>query len=132
MSRRPLDDSSEFTCSIPTRDAVGPTAAVHNRMPVAVPKVAKRSWLDPVQADAAKAIELARNSAITQFVYHAVNQRASAAWELFYLGSTSGKFLVPDNERRFAEFEQPLPDVPNGRSGSGAVLRLRRARWKRA
>ena len=60
MSRRTVDDSSEFTCSVLTRDAVGPVSEVHTRMPIALPKDAESVWLDPELTDAAKAIELAR------------------------------------------------------------------------
>ena len=43
-----------------TRDAVGPAAEIHTRMPIALPKDAESTWLDPALTDAAKAIEIAR------------------------------------------------------------------------
>ena len=77
MSRRTVDDNSEFTCSILTRDAVGAVAEVHTRMPIALPKEAESAWLDPEFTDAALAIAFAREQAITEFDYHAVNPRVN-------------------------------------------------------
>ena len=77
MSRRTVDDSSEFTCSILTRDAVGPVSEVHTRMPIALPKETQGAWLNSALTDAALAIEFAREQAITEFVYHAVNPRVN-------------------------------------------------------
>lgn len=77
MSRRTVDDSSEFTCSILTRDARGPAAAVHNRMPIVLPKEAEAAWLDPALTDAVQAMELARENATTDFVYHPVNPQVN-------------------------------------------------------
>ena len=77
MSRRTVDDSSEFTCSILTRDAAGPAAEVHTRMPIALPKETEGAWLDSALTDAALAIEFASVQAITEFVYHAFNPRVN-------------------------------------------------------
>ena len=77
MSRRTVDDSSEFTCSILTRDAVGPVSEVHTRMPIALPKETEGAWLDSALTDAALAIALAREKSTTEFVYHAVNPRVN-------------------------------------------------------
>ena len=46
-------------------------------MPIALPKDTEGSWLDPGLTDAAKAIALARERSITEFVYHAVNPRVN-------------------------------------------------------
>ena len=77
MSRRPVDDSSEFTCTILTRDAVGPVAEVHTRMPIALPKETEAAWLDSALTDAGLAIAFSREQASTEFVYHAVNPRVN-------------------------------------------------------
>ena len=60
-----------------SRDAVGPAAEVHARMPIALPKETEAAWLDPELTDATKAIEFAREQANTEFVYHAVNPRVN-------------------------------------------------------
>ena len=78
MSRRTAEgDKSEYSCSILTRDAVGPAAEIHTRMPIALPKEAEGAWLDPEFTDGAAAVEFAREQAITEFVYHAVNPRVN-------------------------------------------------------
>jgi putative SOS response-associated peptidase YedK len=74
MSRRILNgEKPEFSCAILTRDAVGPAAAVHDRMPVALAKDAEAAWLDPELTDAALMIEFARDNAITDFLVHLVD-----------------------------------------------------------
>ena len=77
MSRRAVDDSSEFTCSIVTRDAVGPVSEVHTRMPIALPKETEAAWLDSSLTDSGQAIAFAREQSITEFVYYAVNSRVN-------------------------------------------------------
>lgn len=78
MSRRTVEGgTAEFTCSILTRDAAGPAADIHTRMPIALSKDAQSQWLDPEQADAAQAVEFARERAMTQFVYHMVHPKVN-------------------------------------------------------
>lgn len=80
MWRRTIEgDKSEFTCSILTRDAVGPAAEVYTRMPIALTKDTEGRWLDPSLTDAVKAIELARESAVTHLVYYDINPRMAKA-----------------------------------------------------
>jgi putative SOS response-associated peptidase YedK len=80
MSRRNIEgDKSEFTCTIMTRDAVGPAAEIHTRMPIALPKDAEAAWLDPEMTDAAAVIEFAREFSVTEFVHHPVNPRVNNA-----------------------------------------------------
>ena len=80
MSRRTVEgDKSEFTCTILTRDSVGPAAEVHTRMPIALPKETEAAWLDPALTDAPQAIELARENSITDFVLRQVIPRVNSA-----------------------------------------------------
>jgi putative SOS response-associated peptidase YedK len=80
MSRRNIEgDNSEFTCAILTRDAAGPAADVHSRMPVVLPKDAEAAWLDPALTDATAAIGLAREFSVTEFVHYPVNPRVNNA-----------------------------------------------------
>ena len=78
MSRRNIEgDKSEFTCTIMTRDAVGPAAEVHSRMPIVLPKDAEAAWLDPGTTDAAAVVEFARECAVTEFVHYPVSTRVN-------------------------------------------------------
>jgi putative SOS response-associated peptidase YedK len=80
MSRRTIEGAggaAEFTCAILTRDAAGPAADIHERMPIVLSPAAHAAWLDPELADPARAIELARNLAATELVYHAVHPRVN-------------------------------------------------------
>lgn len=80
MSRRTVEgDDSEFTCTMLTRDAIGPALEIHRRMPIALPKDAEAAWLDPRMTDAAAAIEFARECAVTEFVHHPVDPRVNNA-----------------------------------------------------
>jgi len=47
----------QLSCSILTRTATGPVAAVHDRMPVVLDDAAHALWLDPLLADAARVEE---------------------------------------------------------------------------
>jgi len=78
MSRGNQDgDTLEFTCTILTRDAAGDASAIHERMPIALPKDAEAAWLDPGMTDAAAVVGFARDNAITDFTVHPVNPRVS-------------------------------------------------------
>ena len=80
MSKRNGEEGkAEYSCTILTRDAVGPVADVHTRMPIALAKDTHRAWLDPDLTDAAVAIEFAREQASSEFIYHAVNQRVNSS-----------------------------------------------------
>ena len=73
MSWRTVEGTDQYSCSIMTRDAVGPVSEIHDRMPVALPRDTEAAWLELGLTDAATAVELVRESAITDFVYHPVN-----------------------------------------------------------
>ncbi len=76
MSRRTVDgNQTGFTFTILTRDAIGPAAQIHARVPILLPKDAHAAWLYRELTDAAVAIEFAREQAMTEFVCHAVDER---------------------------------------------------------
>ncbi len=80
MSRRTAEgDATEFSCTILTRDAVGPASEIHTRMPIALPKDAEAAWLDAGMSDAAAVIEFARECAVTDFFHHPVNPMVNNA-----------------------------------------------------
>lgn len=74
MSRRTVEGNQPgFTFTILTRDAVGPAAQIHARVPIVLPKNAHAAWLYRELTDAAVAIEFAREQAVTEFVCHPVD-----------------------------------------------------------
>jgi len=74
MSRRNVaGEKPEFSCTILTRDALGPAAGIYNRMPIALPKDAEAAWLDPELTDPSLMIDFARDSALTEFMLHPVD-----------------------------------------------------------
>ena len=72
MSWHTVEGANQYSCSIMTRDAIGPASGIHGRMPVALPKDTEAAWLEPGLTDAATAVELVRESAITEFACHPV------------------------------------------------------------
>jgi putative SOS response-associated peptidase YedK len=82
MSRRTLEGAGggvEFTCAILTRDAAGPAAQIHTRMPIVLSRDTHSVWLDPGLTDASQAIDLARSLAATDLVYHTVHPRVNSS-----------------------------------------------------
>jgi len=74
MSRRNLNgEKPEFSCAILTREAIGPAAAIHDRMPVALAKDAQAAWLDPELTDPALMIDFACDNTLTEFLVHLVD-----------------------------------------------------------
>jgi putative SOS response-associated peptidase YedK len=68
-----------LSCAIITQDAVGPVTEVHTRMPLVLPDEAHGDWLDPSLTDAAKALALARERAMTDFEHYLVSTRVNNA-----------------------------------------------------
>jgi len=80
MSQRTVEGNQPgFTFTILTRDAIGPAAQIHTRVPIVLPKNAHAAWLYRELTDAAVAIEFAREQAVTEFVCHPVDVRIDNA-----------------------------------------------------
>ena len=72
------NDEPVLTCAMLTTAAAPSVAAVHDRMPVVLPFEAYADWLDPQLTDAARAVELARAAAETEFLHHPVSLRINS------------------------------------------------------
>ena len=80
MSRRTAEgNQTGFTFTILTREATGPAAQIHARVPIVLPKDAHAAWLYRELTDAAIVIEFAREQAVTEFVCHPVDLRIDNA-----------------------------------------------------
>jgi putative SOS response-associated peptidase YedK len=80
MSRRTAEgNQTGYSVTILTREATGPAAQIHARVPIVLPKDAHAAWLYRELTDAAVAIEFAREQAVTEVVFHAVDARADNA-----------------------------------------------------
>jgi putative SOS response-associated peptidase YedK len=80
MSRRTVEgNQTGFTFTILTREAIGPAAQIHARVPIVLPKDAHAAWLYRELTDAAIAIEFAREQAVTEFIHHSVDLRIDNA-----------------------------------------------------
>jgi putative SOS response-associated peptidase YedK len=80
MSRfAPEGGEGGWTCSILTREADGPAAEVHDRMPVVLAREAEAAWLDPALTRGTEALALARRHSVTGFAHHPVSTRVNNA-----------------------------------------------------
>jgi putative SOS response-associated peptidase YedK len=80
MSRRTVEgNQTGFTFTILTRNAIGPAAQIHARVPIVLPKDAHAAWLYRELTDAAVVIEFAREQAVTEFIHHPVDLRVDNA-----------------------------------------------------
>ncbi|HWQ40254.1 MAG TPA: SOS response-associated peptidase [Burkholderiales bacterium] len=68
-----------LTCSILTRPATAALAAIHPRMPLALPDDSHAAWLDPTLTQADEALELARAHALSEFEHYPVSARVNKA-----------------------------------------------------
>lgn len=53
-------------------------AAVHDRMPIALPDAVHETWLDPSLCDAAKIMTMIRECAVEHFDHHTVSTRVNS------------------------------------------------------
>lgn len=77
MSRYTVDGESRLSASIITREAEGPAADVHARMPVILPHEAEGTWMDRELKDGAKALEIAQAASVTNVEFYAVSSRVN-------------------------------------------------------
>jgi putative SOS response-associated peptidase YedK len=77
--KAPDQDTPQLSCALFTRDAVGHSAEVHDRMPVVLPKDAEAAWLDPALTDPAQAMATALERGVIEVRHHPVSSRVNAA-----------------------------------------------------
>ena len=79
MRKPATDDEWQASCAILTREAVGPAAEVHDRMPVILAGDSENAWLDPKISDAAQAMAAALENGVTELEHHPVSSRVNVA-----------------------------------------------------
>lgn len=77
MSRYKVGEDTLLSASIITREAEGPAAGVHTRMPVILPHEAESAWMDREMKDGAKALEMAQSVAVKDVEFYAVSSRVN-------------------------------------------------------
>jgi putative SOS response-associated peptidase YedK len=77
--RAPDGGATTLSCAILTREAAGPAAEVHDRMPVVLPAQAFDAWTDPALTDAAHVQTMAAERAESDFVFHQVSTRVNSS-----------------------------------------------------
>ena len=77
---KPANENNwQASCAILTRDAVGPAAEIHDRMPVVLAKDAEEAWLDPKITDPARAVAAALENGVAGIEHHPVSKRVNVA-----------------------------------------------------
>jgi putative SOS response-associated peptidase YedK len=79
MSRYKNGDETILTAAIVTREAEGPAAEVHMRMPLILPASAESAWLDREMVDGKKALEDAQTVAVKDVEFYSVSSRVSSS-----------------------------------------------------
>src|SRR5258706_5817532 len=73
------DDAWQASCALLTRDAVGPAAEIHDRMPVILSKDSESAWVDPKITDAQQALTVALRNGVTDIEHYPVSSRVNIA-----------------------------------------------------
>ena len=77
---KPANDAEwQVSCAILTREAVGPAAGVHDRMPVILSMDSESAWLDTKITDPAQAMATALENGVTGIEHHPVSSRVNVA-----------------------------------------------------
>jgi putative SOS response-associated peptidase YedK len=77
---KPANDAEwQPSCAFLTREAIGPAAVVHDRMPVVLSRDSEIGWLDPGITDPAQAMAVALRSGVTEVQHHPVSNRVNVA-----------------------------------------------------
>ena len=77
---KPANDAEwQTSCAILTREAIGPAAKVHERMPVVLSKSGEETWLDPRVVDPAQAMAGALEQSVIELEHHPVDSRVNIA-----------------------------------------------------
>jgi putative SOS response-associated peptidase YedK len=77
---KPANDIEwQASCAFLTREAVGPAAAIHDRMPVVLSRDSESGWLDPGITDPAQAMAVALRGGVTEVQHHPVSNRVNVA-----------------------------------------------------
>jgi putative SOS response-associated peptidase YedK len=79
MWKGPEQVAPQLSCALFTREAVGPAAQVHERMPVVLSRDAEGAWLDANVTDPAQAMAAAVEHGVTVLEHHAVSSRVNTA-----------------------------------------------------
>ena len=74
-----IPDQAYRSCTIITRQAVGPVSKLHHRMPVILDPGAYDAWLDPDHQDPQSLGEMLQTNALTDLVFHPVDKAVNSA-----------------------------------------------------
>jgi putative SOS response-associated peptidase YedK len=79
MWKAPEQTEWLLSAALFTQDSIGPSAAVHERMPIVLTPEMEKVWLDPSRTDPEEIMATARENAVIQVEHHAVSSRVNAS-----------------------------------------------------
>lgn len=87
MWKAPDAEAPQPSAALFTQNSLGPSAEVHERMPIILTPEMEKVWLDAGITDPGEIMALARKNAVIEVLHHPVSSRVSSA-------SNDGKELV--------------------------------------
>lgn len=83
MSMWKAPEASDWTLSAAlfTQDSIGPSAEVHERMPIILTPEMEKTWLDATKTDAGEVMAEARKNAVIEVEHYPVSKRVNASKE---------------------------------------------------
>ncbi len=81
MWKAPDADAPQLSAALFTQDAIGPSAEVHERMPIILTPEMEKVWLDQDITDPGEIMALARRNAVIEVMHRPVSSRVNAARE---------------------------------------------------
>jgi len=79
MWKDPEADAPQLSAALFTQDSIGPSAEVHERMPIILTPEMEKVWLNEEITDPGEIMALARKNAIIEVLHHPVSSRVSSA-----------------------------------------------------
>jgi putative SOS response-associated peptidase YedK len=79
MWKAPDSEAPQLSAALFTQHSIGPSAEVHERMPVILAPEIEKAWLDPALTDPGEIMAMARRNAVTEVRHHPVSSRVSSA-----------------------------------------------------
>ena len=79
MWKAPDPEAPQLSAALFTQDSIGPSAEVHERMPIILTPDMEKVWLDQQITDPGEIMALARKHAVIEVLHHPVSSRVSSA-----------------------------------------------------
>lgn len=79
MWKAPEQTDWQLSAALFTQDSIGPSAEVHERMPIVLTPEMEKAWLNPQITDPGDVMAMARKNAVIQVLHYPVSKRVNAS-----------------------------------------------------